>query len=224
MHAENARELWVGFHRKDSGRPSITWPESVDEALCVGWIDGLRKSIDASSYMIRFTPRRATSNWIEVNIKRVGELTPRSECNLPAWPRSPDERKPGLGFTPTNNERPRRWMSQRRSDSGPTHQPGNFQRNPRGTPHRHLACGQREETGDAAKAVGDSDCRLRCGSIHRGTATRAEGPGLTSHAAFISHEIDRRKIAHQWTGLLRRDHPPRSEKNRRADGRTNFQS
>ncbi len=71
----DARELWVGFDRKGSGRPSITWPESVDEALCVGWIDGLRKSIDADSYKIRFTPRKATSTWSAVNIARVGELT-----------------------------------------------------------------------------------------------------------------------------------------------------
>ena len=74
-HHENARELWVGFHKKGSGRPSITWPESVDEALCVGWIDGLRKTIDAESYKIRFTPRKATSNWSAVNIGRVQELT-----------------------------------------------------------------------------------------------------------------------------------------------------
>jgi uncharacterized protein YdeI (YjbR/CyaY-like superfamily) len=53
-----AAELWVGFYKRDSGRPSITWPESVDEALCVGWIDGVRKSVDGASYCIRFTPRR----------------------------------------------------------------------------------------------------------------------------------------------------------------------
>jgi uncharacterized protein YdeI (YjbR/CyaY-like superfamily) len=74
-HHESARELWVGFHKKGSGRASITWPESVDEALCVGWIDGLRKTIDAESYKIRFTPRKATSNWSAVNIGRVQELT-----------------------------------------------------------------------------------------------------------------------------------------------------
>lgn len=68
-------EQWVGFYRKATGRPSITWPESVDEALCVGWIDGLRKTIDAESYMIRFTPRKKTSNWSAVNIGRVKELT-----------------------------------------------------------------------------------------------------------------------------------------------------
>jgi uncharacterized protein YdeI (YjbR/CyaY-like superfamily) len=66
---------WIGFYRKASGRPSITWPESVDEALCVGWIDGLRKGIDSQSYMIRFTPRTATSIWSEINIGRVAVLT-----------------------------------------------------------------------------------------------------------------------------------------------------
>ena len=73
-HASKAM-LWVGFYKKDSGKPSITWPESVDEALCVGWIDGVRKSIDKVSYKIRFTPRRPRSVWSAVNIKRVAELT-----------------------------------------------------------------------------------------------------------------------------------------------------
>jgi uncharacterized protein YdeI (YjbR/CyaY-like superfamily) len=73
---ERATELWVGYYRKDSGRPSITWPESVDEALCFGWIDGIRKKIDNESYKIRFTPRRAKkSTWSAVNIARVAVLT-----------------------------------------------------------------------------------------------------------------------------------------------------
>lgn len=72
---EAERELWVGFHRKATGRPSMTWPESVDEALCFGWIDGIRKSVDASSYKIRFTPRKKTSIWSLVNLGRVAELT-----------------------------------------------------------------------------------------------------------------------------------------------------
>lgn len=71
----SATELWVGFHKKDSGKPSITWPESVDEALCYGWIDGIRKSLNETSYKIRFTPRRARSVWSAVNIKCVAELT-----------------------------------------------------------------------------------------------------------------------------------------------------
>jgi len=69
-----AQELWVGFYKKGSGHPSITWPESVDEALCAGWIDGIRKSIDRDRYTIRFTPRRATSIWSAVNIKRMKAL------------------------------------------------------------------------------------------------------------------------------------------------------
>jgi uncharacterized protein YdeI (YjbR/CyaY-like superfamily) len=69
-----ATALWVGYYKRDSGKSSITWPESVDEALCFGWIDGLRKGIDEESYMIRFTPRKTTSNWSAVNIRRMQEL------------------------------------------------------------------------------------------------------------------------------------------------------
>ena len=72
---DRVRELLVGFYKKGSGKPSITWPESVDEALCFGWIDGVRRSIDAESYSIRFTPRRARSIWSNVNTKRFAELT-----------------------------------------------------------------------------------------------------------------------------------------------------
>lgn len=68
-------ELLVGFYKKDSGRPSITWPESVDQALCFGWIDGIRRRLDDVSYTIRFTPRRRGSIWSSINIRRVEELT-----------------------------------------------------------------------------------------------------------------------------------------------------
>jgi len=74
-HRGKFRELLVGFHKKSSGKPSITWPESVDAAPCFGWIDGVRKSIDESSYTIRFTPRSPTSAWSSINTQRVGELT-----------------------------------------------------------------------------------------------------------------------------------------------------
>jgi uncharacterized protein YdeI (YjbR/CyaY-like superfamily) len=73
-HHANKAEVWVGFYKKDSGKPSLTWPESVDEALSFGWIDGIRKRVDESSYKIRFTPRRPRSVWSAVNIKRVAEL------------------------------------------------------------------------------------------------------------------------------------------------------
>jgi uncharacterized protein YdeI (YjbR/CyaY-like superfamily) len=69
-----ADELWVGFYKRGSGQASITWPESVDEALCAGWIDGIRKRIDEHRYTIRFTPRRETSVWSAVNLKRMEEL------------------------------------------------------------------------------------------------------------------------------------------------------
>ncbi len=73
-HHETKRELWVGFYRKGSGRPSITWPEAVDEALCFGWIDGIRKRIDEDAYVIRFTPRKRSSRWSTVNVARVRVL------------------------------------------------------------------------------------------------------------------------------------------------------
>ena len=68
------KELLVGFYKKSSGKPSITWPESVDQALCFGWIDGIRRSIDEESYSIRFTPRNPKSTWSAVNIKKAEEL------------------------------------------------------------------------------------------------------------------------------------------------------
>ena len=75
--AENhtdASEVSVGFWKKDSGKASITWPQSVDEALCFGWIDGVRHRIDAEAYRIRFTPRKLTGIWSQVNVKRFAEL------------------------------------------------------------------------------------------------------------------------------------------------------
>lgn len=76
LHANKAAaaELWVGFHKRGAGKPSMTWPESVDEALCVGWIDGVRKSIDELSYKIRFTRRRPSSTWSAVNIRKANAL------------------------------------------------------------------------------------------------------------------------------------------------------
>src|SRR6266581_1839034 len=72
-HAK-AKELWVGFYKKETGKPSITWPESVEEALCFGWIDGIRKRIDDASYQIRFTPRKPGSTWSTINIRIAQSL------------------------------------------------------------------------------------------------------------------------------------------------------
>jgi uncharacterized protein YdeI (YjbR/CyaY-like superfamily) len=74
-HHASEPELLVGFHKRDSGKPSMTWPESVDAALSFGWIDGVRRRIDETAYSIRFTPRRRTSIWSAVNVRRVEALT-----------------------------------------------------------------------------------------------------------------------------------------------------
>ena len=88
-----SRVLRVGFHKKGSGQPSITWPEAVDQALCFGWIDGVRRSIDDKDYEIRFTPRKAGSNWSAVNVKRVRQLTEQGLMR-PAGRKAFEARKP----------------------------------------------------------------------------------------------------------------------------------
>ncbi len=82
-HGSSASELLVGFYKVASGRPSLTWSESVDEALCFGWIDGVRKRIDDVSYQIRFTPRRPDSNWSAINIAKVEVLISQGRMQPP---------------------------------------------------------------------------------------------------------------------------------------------
>jgi len=77
-HHGKTRELWVGFYKKESGKGGITYPQALDEALCFGWIDGLRKSVGASSYTIRFTPRKADSIW-----STIGSC---ARCVCHEWP------------------------------------------------------------------------------------------------------------------------------------------
>lgn len=94
-NAGTFREAWVGLHKKGSGRPSITWPELVDQLLCFGWIDGVRKSLGNDSYMIRITPRRPGSNWSAVNLRRFPELIDRGVIQpegMAAW-NARDEKK-----------------------------------------------------------------------------------------------------------------------------------
>lgn len=94
-NAHSATELLVGFHKVGSGKPSMSWPESVDQALCYGWIDGVRKRVDEERYTIRFTPRKPGSIWSAVNIAKVatlaaqGLMTPAGEA---AFARRADER------------------------------------------------------------------------------------------------------------------------------------
>jgi uncharacterized protein YdeI (YjbR/CyaY-like superfamily) len=92
---ESDSELIVGFHKPGTGRPSITWPEAVDQALCFGWIDGIRRRIDDTSYSIRFTPRKTRSTWSAVNIKRMKELVEEglvAPAGLAAFERRTDDR------------------------------------------------------------------------------------------------------------------------------------
>jgi uncharacterized protein YdeI (YjbR/CyaY-like superfamily) len=73
-HHAKATEVWVGFHKVATGKPSLTWSQSVDEALCYGWIDGLRQGQGPDAYRIRFTPRKAGSIWSKVNLAKIGAL------------------------------------------------------------------------------------------------------------------------------------------------------
>ena len=80
-HHADVDELWVGFWKKATGRPSLTWEESVDEALCFGWIDGIRRRVDDEAYTIRFTPRRKGSVWSRRNMERYAELDARARVH-----------------------------------------------------------------------------------------------------------------------------------------------
>jgi uncharacterized protein YdeI (YjbR/CyaY-like superfamily) len=102
---DRERELLVGFYKKGSGKPSITWPESVDEALCFGWIDGVRRSLDAERYTIRFTPRKPTSIWSNVNIAKVEMLLKAGRmrsAGLAAWERRDPEKSGIYSFERAN--------------------------------------------------------------------------------------------------------------------------
>src|SRR5262245_2993312 len=86
-HHEAATEVLVGFHKKKTGTPSMTWSESVDQALCFGWIDGVRRSHGDDAYTIRFTPRKPTSMWSAINVAKVAELEARG-LMMPAGQRA----------------------------------------------------------------------------------------------------------------------------------------
>jgi uncharacterized protein YdeI (YjbR/CyaY-like superfamily) len=98
QHHVKADAVWVGYYKKGSGKPSITWSESVDEALCYGWIDGVRQSIDDISYRIRFTPRKPGSIWSSVIIKRAQALIEQGRMQPDGFKayRAKKENKSGL--------------------------------------------------------------------------------------------------------------------------------
>ena len=125
-HHDKFRELLVGFYKKDSGKPSITWPESVQVALRFGWIDGVRKSIDEISYMIRFTPRKPTSTWSAINVKFVQELTRKGlmhPAGLKAFAARTAKKSASIL---TSNARPPSSLASKRNSFAPTKPPGNF--------------------------------------------------------------------------------------------------
>ena len=93
VNHEKAAELLVGFRKVGTGKPSMTWSQSVDQALCFGWIDGVRKTFDADSYTIRFTPRKPTSNWSKINLAKVEALR-AAGLMRPAGLRAFEQRKP----------------------------------------------------------------------------------------------------------------------------------
>jgi uncharacterized protein YdeI (YjbR/CyaY-like superfamily) len=104
-----ARELWVGFYKKSSGKPSVTYAEALDEALCVGWIDGVRKRVDDDRYVIRFTPRKPGSYWSAVNTRKAEALRARGRM-----------RAAGLAmFEARDPERTKRYSFEREGASLP---------------------------------------------------------------------------------------------------------
>jgi uncharacterized protein YdeI (YjbR/CyaY-like superfamily) len=106
---DKSDELWVGFYKAGSGKTGITYREAVDQALCFGWIDGVRKAVDAKSYTNRFTPRRPRSIWSAVNLRRVEELTKLGlmhESGLAALGRRSEDRSRIYSFENTREMDP----------------------------------------------------------------------------------------------------------------------
>jgi uncharacterized protein YdeI (YjbR/CyaY-like superfamily) len=95
-HHSTEEELIAGYYKRKTGKPSMTWSESVDQAICFGWIDGVRRNIDEDTYCIRFTPRRTGSNWSKINIRKVEELQ-KAGLMTPAGLEIFDKRKDKTG-------------------------------------------------------------------------------------------------------------------------------
>jgi uncharacterized protein YdeI (YjbR/CyaY-like superfamily) len=135
-HHESDSELIVGFHKRGSGRPSITWPEAVDQALCFGWIDGVRRRIDDTSYSIRFTTRKARSTWSAVNIKRMKELVDQglvAPAGRAAFERRTDDRSAIYSYEQRRNaklepDQERRLRADQRANAFFEAQPPSYRR------------------------------------------------------------------------------------------------
>ena len=142
----SADELWVGFHKKATGRPSITWPELVDELLCFGWIDGLRKSIDDERWMIRITPRRPRSNWSAVNLRRFEESSGQGRVTAAGRAAAADGESGGAGDSSSaeefSSDFERRFRARSEAWEFFQAQPGGYRR----TTIRWVLSAKREET------------------------------------------------------------------------------
>ena len=119
---ETAAELLVGFWKKGTGKPSVDWPQARDQALCFGWIDGIRKSLGADSYTIRFTPRRKGSIWSLVNVARYAALT-AAGLMTPAGVRAYEENKHRTGLYAYEREQAALTEAET-APSAPTRRPG----------------------------------------------------------------------------------------------------
>ena len=130
-HHESATEVWIGYWKKHTGKPSLTWSQAVDEALCFGWIDGVLRRVDDERHVQRFTPRKPTSNWSAVNIAKVEQLRGEGRMRPAGEAAFALRREEKSASTRTSSAtRPRSSPSRRRS-SGPTPRRGSS-----GTPPR----------------------------------------------------------------------------------------
>jgi uncharacterized protein YdeI (YjbR/CyaY-like superfamily) len=118
-------EFWVGFYKKKSGKAGISYQEAVDEALCFGWIDGLKKAVDEISYAHRFTPRKSKSFWSAVNIRRVAELERRGRMRAPglkAFARRDEKKAKQYSYERSTCK----WRARRRNGFEGTRRRGRF--------------------------------------------------------------------------------------------------
>ena len=184
-HHATAEELWVGYYRKDTGRPSLTWPESVEQALCYGWIDGIRKRVDSHSYTIRFTRRKPRSVWSAANIRMAQQLLDRGEMH-PAGTRAfaaRRENRSGIyAYRAAQRRPPRLVRPDAQEEPCGVDLPSGATR--RVSQDDVLVDRQREEGGDAAQAIGRSDPPFSPGRAITG-AEPAEAARLTGCPHFL---------------------------------------
>ena len=176
-HHDTETELWVGFYKKGSGTPSITWSEAVDEALCYGWVDGIRKSVDDQRFANRFTPRKPSSTWSEINVRRVEELTRQRRMRAPGR-KAFEARQPEKTGTYSYEQRydvtlppglERRFRAKKKAWTWFHDQPPGY----RSTALYWVMSAKKQETRERRLAIliGDSAAGLRVSPLRRRTPT-----------------------------------------------------